>query len=146
MKFKLAFITVLLSYVSFFFSGCAAVSDLTTPSEMKIANIWEFIATVTESDYARAGQQMRGNITLTQDGSKISGTFKNSAGRDGTIKGSVLGGNVYFVVHQNKPCRGSFDGTGLLNDSGTEMEGIYKGKDCNGNLNSKFIAKAQSAE
>lgn len=143
MKNQLKSLLAILIFGLFSFGGCAGKRALPPSTENGLTKSWEYVATVTESDYAEKGLRIKGRFTLVQRGSELSGTFVNYLGIGGRISGELSGERVTVTLSQKGICFGSFDGTGIVNASGIRITGEYAGFDCKGNIEATFVAEAK---
>lgn len=89
------------------------------------------------------GVRFEGTFQLTQDGSNVTGRFSTTAGRSGTIRGSVEGSRLTATMSFTDRCAGSAQTTVDILDGGSRLVGTYEAKDCLGRYSGGFDVTKQ---
>ena len=137
--------SALLAFLIVTLSGCGGGDDGGTgPSQdANLAGTWNATITVTGGTQLAPGTQFTAVFALTQTGTSVSGTFLTEGGLSGALSGTVSDQSFSFAVSQGAPCLGTFNGSGSVTPSGTRLDGSYSGADCDGTLESDFVATKQ---
>ena len=117
---KLLAVLVCAACTASFLSGCEDGGDSgPVPPSVDVTGVW---------NSASATEHLNGTIvmTLSQNGSAVSGTFYDSHGESGTVSGSVSGDTITFrASYTNSGWWVDFTGTA----SGGTMSGSYSASD-----------------
>ena len=108
------------------------------PPTVDVTGTWDAMMTATGGTSVPVGSQWIVVLTVIQSGSTVSGTFSSSNGGSGQVSGSVSGDDFSFTANQGPPCVGTFNGFGMVNATGNQVNGTYSGAECNGTLQSSF--------
>jgi hypothetical protein len=83
-------------------------------------------------------------VTLTQTGNDLTGTWSNDEGESGTLEGTVAADSVAtFTITQVQPCTGSYSGTMNISNGGNTLTGTYTGTYCGGSVRATFTLNGQ---
>lgn len=84
------------------------------------------------------------DVTLSQTGTDLSGTWSNDEGEAGTVEGTVAADAVAtFTLTQQQPCAGSYSGTINISNGGNTLTGTYTGTYCGGSVRATFTLNGQ---
>jgi len=87
------------------------------------------------------GRPLNMNVTfkIFQEGKELSGTWVTTGGSSGTLVGEFSGTKITADVIQEKPCDGTFKGSGQIKNYGEYIKGEYSGtSSCTGYIEAKF--------
>jgi len=87
------------------------------------------------------GKPLNMNVTfkIFQEGKELSGTWVTTGKSSGTIEGEFSGTKITADVIQEKPCDGTFKGSGQIKNYGEYVKGEYSGtSSCTGYIDAKF--------
>jgi hypothetical protein len=79
-------------------------------------------------------------LTLTQNGTSVTGTSTVQGVPAGNVTGAVSGQTFTFTLAQAGDCPSSFSGSGIVEGSGNQMSGSFAGGDCVGADSGAFTA------
>ena len=117
---------------------CAIVLGLSACGPIDVAGTWEG---PTEGTVSGIGAKGSITFTITQDGEKLSGTWRNNVNSSGSITGKIVERAVEFTADASGNCKATFIVKGNLNNENNEISGTMKGSFCLGTVNLTFTAK-----
>jgi uncharacterized protein (TIGR02145 family) len=109
------------------------------PPACDMTGNWNIVITVTGGNQMPSGTQFTAMLVFKQtyDGG-FSGSITAEGGLTSIITGNASDVDFNFVIKQNSPCKGTFQGSGKVTESCSKVEGTYSGNDCNGSMKARF--------
>ncbi len=82
---------------------------------------------------------MTATLTITQNGTTISGIWETSKGNSGTLTGTIEKNKiVHFTIQQIKPNAGTFEGNAEIQENGNKIVFSYAGLGATGSITASF--------